>query len=621
MRDFNVEEELSKLPKSPGVYIMHDKDDNIIYVGKAIILRNRVRSYFRDSTNKTVKIQQMVKHINWFEYVVTDSELEALVLENNLIKENQPKYNTMLKDDKTYPYIKVTVQEEYPRLFLTREVKNDSAKYFGPFTSAESVRSTIDLLRKIYYIRACKRKITGKDDEVCLYYHINQCKAPCKGSISKEEYRENVLKAVDFLNGNIKPLINKLTEEMNAYSEEMEFEKAAEIRDLINGAKQVTQKQKITDTAGEDKDVLAMERNEESVIIQAFFIRNGKIIGREHFHMKNAEENTNGEILKSFVTQFYAGTPFIPKEIVVEEEFEDIKLIEEWLTNKRGKGMHITVPVKGKKEKLVELAKENARIVLKQDIDKIEKEEKRTRGAVREIEELTGIENIVRMEAFDISNISGFESVGSMIVYENGKPKRNDYRKFKIKSVDGPNDYASMQEVLTRRFEHGLKEREKIGNVDEAYGKFTKFPDVIMMDGGKGQVHIAEEVLQKLGLNIPVCGMVKDDNHRTRGLYYNDKELPISHSTEGFKLITRMQDEAHRFAIEYHRSLRSASQVHSILDDIPQIGSRRRKSLMKYFESIEDLKQSDEETLAKIPGMNALSAKKVYEFFHVEDKK
>ncbi len=616
MRDFNIEEELSKLPKRPGVYIMHDIDDNIIYVGKAIILRNRVRSYFRESTNKTIKIQQMVKRINWFEYVITDSELEALVLENNLIKEHQPKYNTMLKDDKTYPYIKVTLQESFPRLLLTREVKNDNAKYFGPFTSSDAVRMTIEFLRKIYKIRACKRKITGDDSEGCLYYHINQCKAPCRGMVSEEEYKENVLKAVDFLNGNTKPLINSLTEKMNAYAEEMEFEKAAEYRDLINSAKAVTQKQKITDTAGEDKDVIAMERDGESVIIQAFFIRNGKIIGREHFHMKNAEDTSNGEILKSFVTQFYAGTPFIPKEIVVSEEFEDLSLIEEWLSDKRGRGMHITVPVKGKKEKLVELAKQNARIVLKQDIDKIKREEDRTRGAVREIEELTGIENIVRMEAFDISNISGFESVGSMIVYENGKPKRNDYRKFKIKSVDGPNDYASMQEVLTRRFEHGLKEQSEMMDNDKTFGKFNKFPDVIMMDGGKGQVHIAEEVLEKLGLNIPVCGMVKDDNHRTRGLYYKDMELPISHATEGFKLITRMQDEAHRFAIEFHRSLRSSSQVHSILDDIPQIGAARRKALMKNFESIEELKLADEETLSKIPGMNALSAKKVYEFFH-----
>lgn len=626
---FDIQEELKKLPKKPGVYIMHDENDTIIYVGKAIILKNRVRSYFRESTAKTVKIQQMVKKIRWFEYVVTDSELEALVLENNLIKEHQPKYNTMLKDDKTYPYIKVTTQEKFPRIFMTREVRKDNAKYFGPFTSSNSVRDTIELLRKLYKIRTCTRNLSGvlaEENEAlgqgagnpCLYYHIGQCDAPCLGRIDEETYAESVHQALDFLNGNYKPLLSDLESKMQEASDNLDFERAKEYRDLLFSVRQVAQKQKITDTAGEDKDIIAMAKDEKSVIIQVFFVRNGKIVGREHFYMKHAEGSEDADIVKSFVMQFYAGTPFIPRELLVPFELEDKELIEQWLTDKRGGRMRITIPQKGKKEKLVELAEKNAEIVLKQDIDKIKREEARTTGAVREIEELLGLAGIVRMEAFDISNISGFESVGSMVVYERGKPKRNDYRKFRIKSVEGPNDYASMQEVLQRRFEHGLKEQAELSEKgkNSLYGKFTKFPDLLMMDGGRGQVNIAEAVLASLNLNIPVCGMVKDDNHRTRGLYYKNAELPISRSSEGFRLITRIQDEAHRFAIEYHRSLRSSGQVHSVLDDIPQIGAARRKALMKHFESIEELKSASVETLMEIPAMNALSAKRVYEFFH-----
>ena len=608
MRDFNIEEELAKLPSKSGVYIMHDENDTIIYVGKAVILRNRVRSYFRESTKKTIKIQQMVSHINWFEYVVTDSELEALVLENNLIKEHQPKYNTLLKDDKTYPYIKVTVAEDFPRILFTRLVKNDKAKYFGPYTSMTAVKDTVELLKKRYGIRNCNRAISEAKDlgENCLYYHIHRCTAPCMRLIDKEAYGERVSKALEFLNGTYKPLLMELTSEMQKYSDEMEFEKAAEVRDLLMSVRQVCQKQKITDTGGEDKDIIALARDKDSVIIQVFFIREGKIIGREHFYMKNTEDTSDSEIVKSFIEQFYAGTPFIPKELIVPTEFEDIELIESWLSMKRERPVHITVPKKGKKEKLVELAEKNAQIVLNQDIEKIKREEARTKGAVHEIEELIGLDNLTRMEAFDISNISGFNSVGSMVVYENGKPKKNDYRKFRIKTVEGPNDYASMKEVLTRRFTHGLAEKDD---------KFSKFPDLLLMDGGKGQVNIAEEVLLSLGLNIPVCGMVKDDNHRTRGLFFQNEEIPISKSSEGFKLITRIQDEAHRFAIEYHRSLRSNSQVHSILDDIPNIGKTRRRALMKHFESIEDLKKASIEELKEIPGMDARSAKSIIEFF------
>ena len=594
---------------------MHDENDGIIYVGKAKILKNRVRSYFRESTPHTVRINQMIRKINWFEYVVTDSELEALVLENNLIKEHQPKYNTLLKDDKTYPYIKVTVNEEYPRILFTRLVRNDKAKYYGPYTSAAGVKDTIELLKKMYNIRSCNRPLAETKDlfDDCLYYHIHRCDAPCRKLITKEKYGENVNKILDFLNGNYKPVLDYVSDKMNSASEELDFEKAAEYRDLLFSVKQICQKQKITDSKGEDKDIVAIARDKDSVIIQVFFIRDGKIIGREHFYMKNTEDTTNAEIVKSFVEQFYGGTPFIPRELIVPEELEDQDLLEKWLSEKRGKGMHITVPVKGKKEKLVELAEKNAEIVLKQDIDKIKRDEARTIGAVEEIEELLGLKGIIRMEAYDISNISGFNSVGSMVVYEKGRPKKNDYRKFRIKSVDGPNDYASMKEVLTRRFTHGMEENEL--NDTEKKSSFSKFPDLLLMDGGRGQVNIAEEVLLTLGLNIPVCGMVKDDNHRTRGLYYMNEEIPISKSSEGFKLITRIQDEAHRFAIEYHRSLRSNSQVHSILDDIPNIGKSRRRALMKYFESLDDLKKADIDTLKQVPSMDLKSAQSVYDFF------
>ena len=623
MRDFNIEEELSKLPAKPGVYIMHDENDTIIYVGKAVILKNRVRSYFRESTKKTLKIQQMVTHINWFEYVVTDSELEALVLENNLIKEHQPKYNTLLKDDKTYPYIKVTVAEDFPRILFTRLVRNDKSKYYGPYTSATSVKETIEYLKKRYGIRNCNRAMSEAKDlgEKCLYYHIHMCEAPCMHLVTKEEYGEKVLKVLEFLNGNYRPVLMEIKSEMERYSEEMEFEKAAKTRDLLFSIQQVCQKQKITDTQGEDKDIIALARDEDSVIVQAFFVREGKIIGREHFYMKNTEDSSDNDIVKSFIEQFYAGTPFIPKEILVPGELEDRELLEAWLSGKGDRAVHITVPKKGKKEKLVELAEKNARIVLNQDIDKIKREEARTKGAVSEIEQLLGLDNLSRMEAFDISNISGFNSVGSMVVYEDGKPKKNDYRKFRIKTVDGPNDYASMREVLTRRFTHGLEEQKKqeelVNKTDGSgtVGKFAKFPDLLMMDGGRGQVNIAEEVLLSLGISIPVCGMVKDDNHRTRGLYFQNEEIPISKSSEGFKLITRIQDEAHRFAIEYHRSLRSNSQVHSILDDIPNIGKTRRLAIMKHFESLEDLKKATVEELKEIPGMDARSAQSVFDFF------
>lgn len=613
---FNIEEELKKLPGKPGVYIMHDDKDAIIYVGKAISLKNRVRQYFQSSRNKTIKIEQMVSKIRRFEYIVTDSEVEALVLECNLIKEHRPKYNTMLTDDKTYPFIRVTVNEAYPRVMLSRTMKKDKSKYFGPYTSAGAVKDTIDLIQKIYKIRTCNRNLPRdiKKARPCLNYHIKQCDAPCQGYISEEEYGKNITQVLDFLNGNLGEVEKMLEGKMMDASENMEFEKAIEYRELRNAVKQISQKQKITNQDLEDKDVIALSRDGNDGVIQVFFIRNGRLIGREHFHMDISIHDSKGEIVSSFIKQFYSGTPYIPKELMIQEEIEDMELIEQWLTKKRGQRVYIRVPKKGSKEKLVELAEKNAAMVLVKDKERFKVEEMKTIGAMKEIEELLGISNIVRVEAFDISNISGYQSVGSMIVYENGRPKRSDYRKFKIKSVAGPDDYASMNEVLTRRFTHGMQE---LNNKDADYGSFTKFPDLIMMDGGRGQVNIAQKVLEELRLSIPVCGMVKDDNHRTRGLYYQNQEIPIERNSEGFRLITRIQDEAHRFAIEYHRSLRSKGQVHSVLDDIDGIGPARRKALMQHFASLDEIKNAEIDTLKNIPNMTEASAIKVYEFFHL----
>ena len=611
---FDIQEELKKLPGKPGVYIMHDEKDNIIYVGKAIRLKNRVRQYFQSSRNKGAKIEQMVTHIRRFEYIVTDSELEALVLECNLIKEYRPKYNTMLMDDKAYPFIKVTVEEPFPRVMLARKMVKDKSKYFGPYTSAGAVKDTIELIRKLYQIRSCNRKLPrdiGKE-RPCLNYHIHQCKAPCQGYISQEEYRESVNEVIHFLNGNYDIILKELEERMEEASEALEFEKAIEYRELLTSVQKIAQKQKITDTAGEDRDILAVAVEEEEAVVQVFFIRGGRLIGRDHFYLKIAKGETQSEILSSFIKQFYAGTPYIPPRLMLPEEIEDLAVIEEWLTKRRGHRVRLIVPKKGTKEKLVELAKKNAQLVLSTDKERLKREEGRTIGAVKELEKLLGLTGIVRMEAYDISNTNGFESVGSMVVYEKGRPKRNDYRKFKIKGVQGADDYASMEEVLTRRFEHGLREKEE----GKEMGGFTLFPDLILMDGGKGQVNVALRVLDKLRLNIPVCGMVKDDSHRTRGLYYQNEEISIDKDSESFKLITRIQDEAHRFAITFHRQLRSQGQVHSILDDIPGVGPARRKDLMRHFENIEAIKNATVEQLKELPSMNEKSARDVYNFFH-----
>ena len=618
---FNFEEELKKLPRKPGVYIMRDDKDVILYVGKAINLHNRVRSYFRENIGRGPAIDQMVSLIARFEYIVTDSELEALVLENNLIKENSPKYNTLLKDDKTYPYIKVTVGEDYPRILFSRTMKKDKSRYFGPYTSAAAVKDTIELLNKLYQLRTCNRVLprdTGLE-RTCLNYHIKQCLAPCQGYVSKEEYRQQVAGALEFLNGNYSPILKDLEEKMKKAAEAMEFEDAARYRDLLSSVRQVSQKQKITEGVGEDKDILALYQDETEAVVQVFFVRDGKLIGREHYYMTHVPENNKPAILQDFVKQFYAGTPFIPRELMLQYEIEDAELIEKWLSERKGSRVYLKVPKIGSKEKLVELAAQNAKLVLSQDREKLKREEGRTIGAVKEISDLLQLPltGTARMEAYDISNINGFENVGSMVVYEKGKPKRSDYRKFKIKSVSGPDDYACMREVLTRRFRHGMEESKELEEqeMDQEYGSFTKFPDLILMDGGRGQVNIALSVLEELGIDIPVCGMVKDDNHRTRGLYYHNIELPIDTHSEGFKLITRIQDEAHRFAIEYHRSLRSKTQVKSVLDDIPGVGPARRKALMRHFKSLEEIRQASVEELMEIPEMNERTAEEIVTFF------
>lgn len=665
---FDIPAELKKLPKKPGVYLMHGPKDEVIYVGKAVNLSNRVRQYFQSSRGKTAKIQRMVSLIRRFEYVVVDSELEALVLENNLIKEYKPKYNTLLKDDKTYPYIKVTMGEAFPRIMSVRRVKKDKGRYFGPYTSGLAVNNTIDLLHKLFKIRTCSRNLPkdiGKE-RPCLYHHIGQCSAPCAGLISEEEYRTGVMKALDFLSGKYDEVRRYLTDSMNEASEAMEFEKAAEYRDLLKSIEDISTKQKVTALDTDDRDIIGIYKYRAEAIAQVFFIRDGRLIGREHFRIESDEKERMQDTVQSFVKQFYTGTPYIPKEIWLQTEIPEEELLSEWLSKVKGRKVRFLTPKKGQKEKLVEMAINNARSIFERDVNKIRREEQRTKGAMKEIADLLGLEDISRVESYDISNTQGFESVGSMVVFVDGKPKNNDYRKFRIKSVAGPNDYASMEEVLTRRFTHGMRELLELENAWDnasestegaaelqrepgqdgqekhssevlnrdapqrepgedgrermvrktARSSFSSFPDLIMMDGGKGQVNIALKVLSELGLDIPVCGMVKDDRHRTRGLYFNNEELPIDTHSEGFRLITRIQDETHRFAIEYHKSLRGKAGVHSILDDIPGIGPRRRRELMRHFRDIESLKAASEEELSKVPGMDRRAAASVYSFFH-----
>lgn len=644
MSNFNISEELKKMPQTPGVYLMHDSHDDVIYVGKAINLKRRVSSYFRQSTKKSLKIQSMVSNVSRFEYILTDSELEALILECNLIKEYRPKYNTMLMDDKTYPYVMVTVSEDYPRIVMARRMKKDGNKYFGPFTSGGAVRDTIELLQKMFQIRSCRKSIVVKQSEdntheakdgtasnqaqqrevptvngrPCLYYHMGQCGGACQGYISKEKYAENVAKAVRFLEGNYKETIKELEEKMQEASAQLDFEKAMEYRDLINSIYHVAGNQKITTHKFEDRDIIAYAEEGNDAVVQVFFVRNGKLIGREHFYLTTVPGDTGTDIITSFIKQYYIGTPFIPHQLLVQEEVEEAELLSQMLSRNQNYTVKIVHPKKGSKEKLVELAAKNARNLLEQNKERYRREQKKTIGAVREIGELIGVEGIHRIESYDISNTSGYESVASMIVYEDGKPKRNSYRKFKIKTVQGPDDYASMEEVLLRRFKHGLDERNKLDMEDGDYelGSFSKFPDIIMMDGGKGQVNVALKVLDELGIRIPVCGMVKDDHHNTRGLYYNNKEIPIDIHSEGFRLITRIQDETHRFAIEYHRKLRGKKEVKSILDDIPGVGPSRRKALMRHFKSIDAVRKAEIDQLVQVDSVTEKVAKDIYKYFH-----
>ena len=660
---FDISAELRKLPHRPGVYIMHDADDTILYVGKAIDLNNRVHSYFRSNIGRGPQIDSMVRQISTFEVIVTDSELEALILENNLIKEHRPRYNTLLKDDKTYPFIKVSIGEDFPRIRLTRQIKKDNARYFGPFASAQAVRETIDLINKLFGLRTCSRGISGseaggsgagqlsrrggagyhtgasgREQRACLNYHMKQCTAPCIGRISREDYAERVDQALAFLNGGTGELVAEIEKKMLAASEELRFEEAAKLRDLKESILAVTKKQNVNDSDQADRDIIALAAEGQDAVVQVFFVRGGRLIGREHFNIvagladpspadpdpQDKEEGSKPNtavLLENFVKQYYAGTPYIPKELFLQTEIADRELIADWLSARKGERVHLTVPQRGQKNKLLQLAEENARLTLTKDRERIRREEGRTIGAVREIRDILGLPQLVRMEAYDISNTSGFANVGSMVVFENGKPRRSDYRKFRIKSVAGPDDDACMREVLTRRLKHGMEESREleVREIDEKYGSFTKFPDLILMDGGRGQVNIALEVLDELGIDIPVAGMVKDDHHDTRGLYFRNRELPIDKTSEGFKLITRIQDEAHRFAIEYHRSLRSRNQVHSVLDEIPGIGEKRRKALMQHFESIEQIRNADKETLLKVPEIREREAEAILAFFRSQD--
>ena len=608
MSEFQIEEELKKLPTRPGVYLMYNDRDMVIYVGKAVNLRNRVRQYFRAGKKERLKLYTMVPQIARFETIVTDSEVEALVLECNLIKEYRPKYNTMLMDDKAYPFIRVTADEQFPRILYAHHMKKDRSIYYGPFPDAGAAKEAIELVRKLYHLRSCNRQFpeTIGKGRPCLYYHIHQCQAPCQGYITAEDYRKQVEAAMEFLGGKTKDVLRSLQEQMREASEELRFEEAASLRDLSESVIKISERQKMASKSGEDTDVVALAADGEDAIVQIFFVRDGKLIGRDHFYLRVAEGESREEIMQSFLQQFYAGTPFIPRELMLSDTIDRQEILEDWLSGKKGQKVHVRVPRKGSKEKLVDLALRNASIILAQDRERIKKEIGKTVGAVQEIAGWLAIEPPERIESYDISNTSGFQSVGSMVVYENGRPRKADYRKFRIKSVDGPNDYGSMAEVLTRRFRRGL---------DEGKG-FDRFPDLILMDGGKGQVNVCLQVLAELGLEIPVAGMVKDDRHRTRGLYFHNEEIPIDRNTEGFHLLTRIQDETHRFAIEYHRLLRSKAQVHSVLDDIPYIGENRRRVLMRHFQDIEAIRAASPEELRALAGMDARAAQSVYDFFH-----
>lgn len=616
---FDFEYQLKVLPDKPGVYIMKNALGEVIYVGKAKVLKNRVRQYFQSSKNHSEKVKAMVKNISEFEYIITDSEIEALILECNLIKKHRPRYNILLKDDKGYPYIKITINEDFPRVYVTRVVAKDGGKYFGPYTDASAVYETIELIKKIFPVRTCKKAIKegGAKWRPCLNYHIGLCKAPCGGNIGKEEYNKIIEDIIDLLSGKDKNLTQSLKEEMERAAENLEFEKAAGLRDKILSVEKIREKQKIITGNYENEDFINVFSDEKDSCVQVFFLREGKIVGREHFVLENTFGMESGEVILSFIKNFYGGTAFVPKNIYVAS-LEEKELIEEWLTIKRGSKVWIKIPQKGDKKNILELVYKNAKLTLEQFKLKILQDKEIHEVALKELRDLIELEEIPsRIEAYDISNTQGVDSVGSMVVFENGKSKNSDYRRFKINTVKGPNDYDSMREILTRRFEHGLKEIKEIQNknIEFTSGKFSIFPDLILMDGGKGQVNVALEVLKELGIIIPVCGMVKDNNHNTRGLIYNDREFSLRERANVKKLIARIQDEVHRFAISYHRSLRDKRVLRSILDEIPNIGDKRRKELLKKFGSIESIKEATYEELVATPSIDKKAAQSILDFF------
>ena len=608
---FQIEEELKKLPDLPGVYLMKDDAGHIIYVGKAINLRNRVRQYFQSSKNHSIKVKKMVQHIASFEYIITRSEVEALVLECNLIKKFDPKYNIRLKDDKTYPYIKINIQDAFPKMTIVRQMKKDGARYFGPYTNVNAMWEIVDIIKNTWPMRTCSRNLPkdiGKE-RACLNYHIGKCLAPCDGGINQEDYKKIIDEVLNFLSGKYKEVIKKLQEDMLIASEDLQFEKAAQLRDQIMAIEKIEQKQAATLSSMLDQDVIAFAKNPEDTLIQVYFVRQGKLVGREHFYLQGTEDETIENIFRDFVVQFYANATFIPKEVVIERVPSEREVLESYLAEKRGSKVHLITPQKGSKHGLMELASKNAEVTLSQFGDQIKKEQERTQGAIKEIQAAMGLDKVpYRMEAYDISNTQGIQSVGGMVVFEGGKPKKSDYRKFKIKSIFGPNDYGSLQEVLDRRFNRMRTE--------EAGSSFSKMPDLILMDGGKGQVSIAEKVMEKYQLHIPICGMVKDDRHRTRGLLYQGEEILFETRSEGFKLITRIQDEVHRFSIEYHKKLRGKAQIQSILDDIPGIGKERKKILIQHFKSVENLKAASLDEIEQVEGIPQNVASNIYQFFH-----
>ncbi len=614
---FNIDEELKKLPDEPGVYIMKDEKGEIIYVGKAINLKKRVRQYFQSSRSNSPKVNAMVRHIREFEYIIVDNEVEALILEANLIKKHKPKYNILLRDDKQYPYIKIT-NEKYPRVIKTRKVQKDGAKYFGPYPSAYAVNDTLDIIRNLYPIRTCKINFDKSDKKYrpCLNYYIGRCLGPCRGDVDHDKYMEMIDEIIMFLSGKEDKLIEVIEERMKRASENLDFESAAKYRDQINSLKLILEKQKVVSSNMLDQDIIGMARGIEEVCIQVFFIRSGKIIGREHFILSDTFEEDKREILSSFIKQFYLGTAYVPKEILIEEEIEDMEAISQWLSEKRGNKVNIRIPRRGEKSQLMEMVKKNAMDMLNQYGDRLLREKEKNEKTLMRLQDILGLDEMPnRIEAYDISNISGIYSVGSMVVFENGTPKKSDYRRFRIKSTTTPDDYKSMKEILKRRFTRGLREREMVEDSQISLEGFSLFPDLVMVDGGKGQVNAALEVLEELNLEIPVCGLVKDDFHKTRGIIYNNKEIQLDKDSLEFKLVYRIQEEAHRFAISYHRSLRSKEMLKSELDEIKGIGKKRKAALLKHFKTIDNIKKASIEELAQVEGMNRRVAEDLYNYF------